>query len=150
MGCAKVVPIILPWVKRRRSPNIFALYFTRTLFNKIRENLQEGKKEGHSLTIEYNKLLSVNTVQITGRNYYGCSIQFTTLLCASTLGIPCSASQRFYWSLSIKRQRGGWLDVAHPKTKTHPASAAANRFSIFEIHRPVLDAGHNDDHAAFQ
>ena len=37
-----------------------------------------------------------------------------------------------------------------PKNVPRPASAAANRFSILEIHRPVLDAGHNDDHPAFQ
>ena len=73
-----------------------------------------------------------------------------TLLCASTLGlgIPCCAFHRFYWSLSMKRQRGGWLGVAHPKTLARPASAVANRFSILGIHRPVLDAGHNDDHAS--
>ena len=74
----------------------------------------------------------------------------TTLLRASTPEIPCSAFHRYYWSLSIKRQRGGWLGFAHPKTLARPASAAANRFAILGIHRPVLDAGLNDDHPAFQ
>ena len=50
----------------------------------------------------------------------------------------------------MKRHRGGWLGVAHPKTLARPTSAAANRYSILGIHRPVLDAGYNDDHPAFQ
>ena len=49
----------------------------------------------------------------------------------------------------MKRQRGGWLGVVHPKMLACPASAAANWFSILGINRPVLDAGHNDDYLVF-
>ena len=128
---------------------IFALFlFYRGFVYQGRGIFEEGK-EG-SLTHTRVQSFSFNTIQIANRLFS--TVQYNlenrhalywgiySLRCASTLGIPFSAFYRFYWSLSIRRQRGGWLGVAHPKTLAHPV----------RINCPVLDAGHNDDHPAFR